>query len=71
MIGYIQSNDATYWQKQINSWIISLANELPMFWNTNDCLQEQISEKCKTYVSLHDRENDLGQITLLHFWINV
>lgn len=71
MIGYIQSNDTTYWFEQINSWIISLANEFPMFWNTNDCLQEQMSEKCKAYVSLHDRENALGQITLLHFWINI
>ncbi|WP_080905199.1 hypothetical protein [Parabacteroides sp. Marseille-P3160] len=71
MIGYIQSDDASYWIEQINGWIINLVNELPAFWNTNDCLREQISDKCNRYVSLHERENNLGKIEIHHFWINV
>ncbi|MDR2083876.1 MAG: hypothetical protein LBP67_02640 [Bacteroidales bacterium] len=71
IIGYIQSNDASYWLSQINGWITNLENEFPIIWTANDCLQGQMSEKCNRYVSLHERENNLGQIVLQHFWVNI
>lgn len=71
MMGYIQSNDAPYWLLQINGWINDLANEFPVLWNSNDCLQELKSENGTTYVSQHWRGNDLAPIILRHFWIAV
>jgi hypothetical protein len=70
MIGYIQANDVDYWLDKINAWIQELINLNSDFWNETDCLQRQHSEKCKKYVSVHNRKNELP-ITLYHFWIKM
>lgn len=76
MLGYIQSENANYWNTQINNWISSQILESKnnqINWDINDKLIQEIDfkkDRLYKYCSSHSRIN-LEPIKLVHYWIDL
>jgi hypothetical protein len=67
LIGFIKDDQATNdWIQKINSWIIEKCNNEPLFWSSDETLQE--APNSKDIVSLVKRESD--SIVLYHFFVS-
>lgn len=67
LIGFIKDDKATNdWIQKINSWIIEKCNNEPLFWSSDETLQE--TPNSKDVVSLAKRESD--NIVLYHFFVS-
>ena len=77
LLGYMKKNDFGYWLSSINSWIIDLTLESPL-WTNNDLLVRKSDLSCgyiEELSSLHARKNIKGElyspIKLYHLWIDL
>jgi len=73
MIGYVQEEDAAFWDKRVAAWIGSLVEVVPG-WTKNDLLQllgHDAARRITILSSSHDRANDLQAIRLHHLWIEM
>lgn len=73
MLGYIQKETVSVWNRRIAQWIGTLADKEPG-WTRKDLLQleaEDSSSRFATLRSAHGRANNLPEITLRHFWIEL
>ncbi len=67
LIGFIKDDrTANDWIRKINSWIIEKCNDEPLFWSSEETLQE--APNSKDIVSLAKRESD--SIVLYHFFVS-
>jgi hypothetical protein len=72
LLGYIETNDFSYWHSTINQWIADKAKELPEEWKNDEQLQEyevSLTHTCSISRSVVYRSGD--SIDLFHLWIKL
>jgi hypothetical protein len=72
LLGYIETNEFSYWHNLINQWIIDKAKELPEEWKSDEQLQEyevSSTRTCSISRSIAYRIDTL--IELFHLWIKI
>jgi hypothetical protein len=73
MIGYIQEETTSVWDKRVAGWIGDLANT-QAGWTTSDVLhidREDASSRLAVFHSWHERQKGLSEIELRHLWIEM
>jgi hypothetical protein len=74
MIGYIQSHDIKYWDRQIQAWLQSLVDTALDGWELEDALcmtkHDQIAGSA-LLESVHRRKGGLSEIRLHHLWVQM
>jgi hypothetical protein len=77
MVGYIQKENANYWHKKVNEWIIEQiqkSSNKNISWINEDMLSKDLTFKdddvITKYTSEHLKSN-LEKIKLHHYWINL
>lgn len=72
MLGYVQSEDFTYWHDEVNCWIEDLisANDKNIRWEKQDRICIIQIKDIGEYKSRHSRITK-KDITIYHFWINL
>ncbi len=73
MLGYVQEESTSVWNERIAGWIGALADQEPG-WTARDLLQVERTDsslRISMLQSKHERANNLPEITLRHFWIEL
>jgi hypothetical protein len=73
MIGYVQEETTTVWDKRVAVWIGDLAGT-QAGWTTKDLLhieREDAALRLAVFRSSHERQNGLSDIELRHLWIEM
>jgi hypothetical protein len=74
MIGYVQEQTTTFWEKRVAEWIDALVDSAQPGWTAKDLLHcEQTDAKLRLSVlrSSHERRNGLPEIELRHLWMEM
>jgi len=74
MIGYVQHQDIPHWQRELGRWVDELSISFAPLWSENDRLQLEFHDKRGRHAILnsnHARANGLGDITMVHLWIEM
>lgn len=72
LLGYVESQDFTYWHNSINGWILEKVQECPKEWKEVEQLKElEINQThtCSVSRSVAYRQSD--SIELFHLWISI
>lgn len=74
MIGYIQSQDITHWQSQVDGWIVGLSSACAAGWAATDRLMLVAHDRVARSAHLrsgHGRTAPLDPIEIDHLWIEM
>ena len=74
MIGYIQDQDVTHWQSQLEGWVDGIVGEPVSGWSMADKLALITHDKAQRSASLqsnHARRAGLDPIRIDHLWIEM
>ena len=74
MIGYVQSENVTFWKLMLDRWVEDLVSEARVGWSLGDKLkidEHDVARRVASMRSIHVRMNGLGPITLDHIWIEM
>jgi hypothetical protein len=72
MIGYLQEQTTSFWNKRVSEWIEDIVANGEAGWTRNDLLHlETDSDTIATLRSSHSRANNLPDIELRHLWLNM
>jgi len=73
MIGYVQNETTTVWDGRVAGWINALAGT-QVGWTTKDLLRLEHTDaslRLAVFSSSHERQNELAEIELRHFWVEM
>ncbi|MBS1787200.1 MAG: hypothetical protein JST85_05730 [Acidobacteria bacterium] len=74
MIAYVQQETLVFWEKCVAGWIKDLVESGQHGWTTKDQLHldsKNDEQGITIFSSLHERDNDQGEIELRHLWLKM
>ena len=72
LLGYVETNDFSYWHNVINQWIADKAKELPEEWKVNEQLHEFEVDSTHAYsFSRSIAYRSANSIELFHLWVKI
>jgi hypothetical protein len=74
MIGYIQEETTAFWNQRVAEWINNLIGTGQTDWTRKDLLRLESRDatlRLAILHSSHERNNELDEIELRHFWIEM